>query len=119
MQSEAAFRDGLKSILEESFNVSVERYQDFDEAGEVFGRPEQVEMDLIIYNGTLILCEIKSSVSKSEMYTFWRKKNFYEKKHQRKANRVLVISPMVDKYANPVAKKLGIEVFGYADEVDL
>jgi hypothetical protein len=36
---------------------------------------------------------------------------FYEQKHGRKANRKLIISPMVDKKANPVAQKLGIELY--------
>ncbi|MCP4112195.1 MAG: DUF3782 domain-containing protein [Desulfobacteraceae bacterium] len=117
LRSEEAFRDGLKSILEDSFGVKVERYQDFDHEGVVFGRPDQIEMDLIIHNGTLILCEIKSSVSKSEMYTFWRKKKFYEDRHQRTADRTIVISPMTDRAAADVAEKLGVEIFGYADEV--
>ena len=101
LQSERAFRDGLKAILEESFGVKVERYEDYDHDGLVFGRPDQVELNVIIHNETLILCEIKSSMSKSEMYTFWRKKNFYENKHARKASRVMVISPMVDNRARP------------------
>ncbi|MCP4349140.1 MAG: DUF3782 domain-containing protein [Desulfobacterales bacterium] len=117
LRSEEAFRDGLKSILEDSFGVKVELYQDFDHEGVVFGRPDQTEMDLIIHNGTLILCKIKSAVSKSEMYTFWRKKKFYEDRHQRTADRTIVISPMTDRAAADVAEKLGVEIFGYADEV--
>jgi len=119
LRSESAFRNGLRSILEDSFGVKVERYQDFDADGRVFGRPDQVEMDVIIHNGTLILCEIKSSISWEEMYAFWRKKEFYEDRHGRKADRVMVISPMVDERAKKVAQELGIEVFGYAEDVDL
>ena len=119
LHSEGAFRNGLRAILEKSFGVKVERYEDYDHDGVVFGRPDQVELDVIIYNGTLILCEIKSSVSKSEMYAFWRKKDFYEKKHDRKATRVMVISPMIDDRAREVAKKLNIEVYVYADDVTL
>ncbi|VEN74171.1 conserved hypothetical protein [Candidatus Desulfarcum epimagneticum] len=117
LQSEGAFRKGLRSILEKSFGVKVERYWDFDTDGVVFGRPDQIEMDVIIHNGTLILCEIKSSASKSQVYTFWKKKRFYEKKHGRKADRALIISPMVDKKAGETAEKLGIEVFGYVQDV--
>lgn len=117
LQTEGAFRDGLKAILEESFGVKVERYEDYDHDGGVFGRPDQVELDVIIHNRTLILCEIKSSISKSEIYTFWRKKDFYENRHGRKANRVIVISPMVDDSAMAVAKDLGVEVYGYAGDV--
>ena len=119
LHSESAFRKGLRAILEGSFGVKVERYEDYDHEGTVFGRPEQVELDVIIHNGTLILCEIKSSMSKSDMYSFWRKKNFYENKHNRKASRAMVISPMIDDYARSAAKDLGIEVYGYADSVKL
>jgi hypothetical protein len=53
------------------------------------------------------------------MYIFHRKVSFYEKRHQQKANRKLVISPMVDNYAKPVAQKLGIEVYSYAEDVNV
>jgi len=119
LQSEASFRNGLKSILEDSFKVKVQRYQDFDEQGSVFGKPDQVELDVIISNGTLILCEIKSSMSKSDMYAFWRKKEFYEQRHGRKADRTIVISPMVDFKAQTAAQQLGVEVYSFADEVEL
>ncbi|MFW5730330.1 MAG: PD-(D/E)XK nuclease family protein, partial [Desulfonatronovibrionaceae bacterium] len=117
LQSESAFRNGLQSILEESFPVKVERYQDYDYEGKVFGRPDQVELDVIIFNETLILCEIKSSMSRSDLYAFWRKKNFYEEKHGKAADRSLVISPMIDPRAEKVAAELGIELFGYAGDV--
>ena len=117
LQSESAFRNGLKAILENSFQVKVERYADFDQEGLVFGRPDQVELDVIIFNGTVILCELKSSMSKSDMYAFWRKAQFYEKQHQRRADRLLAISPMIDDKAKQVAKELQIETYSYSDEV--
>lgn len=117
LHSESAFRKGLRAILEESFGVKVERYEDYDHEGTVFGRPEQIELDVIIHNKTLILCEIKSSMSKSDLYSFWRKKNFYEDKHARKASRVMVISPMIDDHARSAAKGLDIEVYGYTEDI--
>ncbi|GAK54212.1 hypothetical protein U14_05491 [Candidatus Moduliflexus flocculans] len=117
LQSESAFRNGLRAILENSFHVNVERYADFDQEGLVFGRPDQVELDVIIFNGTVILCELKSSMSKSDMYAFWRKAQFYEKQHQRRADRLLAISPMIDDKAKQVAKELQIETYSYSDEV--
>lgn len=111
LSSEESFRNGLRGILESSFNVTVENYLDRDEAGEVFGHPDQVELDVIVKNGLLILCELKSSMSKSDMYVFERKRRFYEKRHNRKATRALVISPMVDAKALPVARQFGIEVY--------
>jgi hypothetical protein len=65
----------------------------------------------------LILCEIKPSMSKSDLYSFWRKKNFYEEKHGCKASRAMVISPMIDDRAKSAAEDLGIEVYGYAEDV--
>ena len=119
LYSEASFRNALKGILEDSFGVQVLNVNEFDDQGEVFGRPDQVEIDVIVKNGLLILCEIKSSIDKGGMYIFDRKVAFYEKRHQRKANRKIVICPMVDDRAKPVAKNLGIELYSYADSVDL
>ena len=42
LQSEKAFRDALAGILEENFGVQVVRVTDYDDEGEVFGRPDQV-----------------------------------------------------------------------------
>ena len=117
--AESSFRDGLKDILEHDFGVQVLNITEYDDDGEVFGRPDQIELDIIIKNDTLIICEIKSSISRSEMYTFYRKVQFYEKRHQRKATKLMVISPMVDQRARAVADTLGIIVHSYADEVQL
>ena len=119
LHSEASFRNGLKAILTESFGVRVERYENFDDEGMVFARPEQIELDVIIHNGDIILCEIKSSISKSEMHVFYRKKEYYEKKHESRVSRTMVISPMIDPLALKVAEKLGIETYSYADGVTL
>jgi len=75
-----------------------------------------VEIDIIIKNGEVILCELKSSMSKSDMYTFDRKVRFYEQRHQCRVQRKIVISPMVLKPARAVAERLGIEVFGFAED---
>jgi len=116
--SERAFRDGLAGILEESFNVEVLRIEDYDDTGEVFGRPEQIELDVIIKNGLLLICELKSSVGKADMYSFERKARFYERRHDRKADRLIVISPMIDPRAAKVAETLGIETYGDSTEVE-
>jgi hypothetical protein len=116
--SEASFRNALAGILGESFGVQVLNLTLYDHEGEVFGRPDQVELDIIISNGTTIACEIKSSVDKAGMYSFGRKADFYAKHEQREITRKIVISPMVDSRALPVAEALGIEVYSYADRVE-
>lgn len=117
MQAEATFRNALAGVLEEHFGVQVLNVTDYDDEGLVFGRPDQVEIDVIIKNGLLLICELKSSISKADMYTFERKARFYEKRHQRQANRLLAISPMVDARARKVAERLGIEI--YSDSMDV
>ncbi|MBE9242455.1 PD-(D/E)XK nuclease family protein [Synechocystis salina] len=117
LYSEASFRNGLKAILEEFFGVEVLNLNEYDHDGMVFGRPDQVEIDVIIKNGVTILCEIKSSMSKSDMYIFDRKATFYEQRHQRQVTRKIVMSPMVDERAKPVAEALGIEMYSYSDQV--
>jgi hypothetical protein len=116
-QSEKAFRDALASILEKSFGVQVVNVTEVDDEGDVFGRPEQVELDVIVKNGLLLICELKSSIDKAGMYIFERKARFYERRHQRQANRLIVISPMIDARAQRVAERLGIETFGDSTEV--
>ncbi|MFN3762420.1 MAG: PD-(D/E)XK nuclease family protein [Anaerolineae bacterium] len=117
--AESAFRNGIRAILEESFGVRVFRYQEYDHTGEVFGHPDQVELDLIVQDSILLVCEIKSSMSRSDMYTFDRKVHFYERTAGRRADRKIVISPMVEEQAFRVARQLGIEVYTHADEVPL
>lgn len=115
--SEATFRNALKAILEESFGVKVERVEYFDEKGEVYGHPDQIEMDVIIRNGQVLVCEIKSSVSRSDVYTFGRKVRFYEKQVQRTVDRMLLISPMINKEDRELAQKFGMEVYSDAEKV--
>ena len=79
---------------------------EYDDQEEVFGRPDQVKIDVIIKNSLLILCEIKSNIDKAGMYIFDRKVAFHEKRHHRKVNRKLVICPMIVDRAKPVAKKI-------------
>ena len=116
--SETSFRNALAGILTESFGVEVLNLTLYDHEGEVFGRPDQVELDLIIKNGLTIACEIKSSIDKAGMYIFDRKVTFYARHHQRQIDRKIVISPMVDPRARPVAEALGIEIYSYADAVE-
>jgi hypothetical protein len=119
LHTEQAFRNALKGILEKFAGVEVLNITEYDDAGVVFGRPDQIELDIIIKNGILIIAEIKSSMSKPEMYIFERKVRFYEAHHQRKASEMIVISPMVAPNAIPVAEKLGIRIYTSVEDVKL
>jgi hypothetical protein len=115
MMSENAFRNALRGILEENFGVKVERVRYKDGSGEVFGRPDQVELDVVIYDGQMLVCEIKSYASRADVYAFERKVRSYEKRVGRKADRAILISPMIEDAE--LARTLGIEVYTSADDV--
>lgn len=117
LYSEQSFRNALAGILADSFGVEVVKVTEYDDEGEVFGRPDQIELDLLIQDGLLIICELKSSMSKADMYIFEKKVQFYQKRHSRTANRKIIISPMVHPAAEEVAKRLGIEVYSYAEDM--
>ncbi len=117
VSTEASFRNAFRAILEESFGMKVEQVEYRDESGEVFGRPDQIELDVIIRNGQVIVCEIKSSASRGDIYLFERTVRSYEKRTKRKANRMILISPMVMEKDQSLARELGIEVYSDAEEV--
>ena len=100
-----------------SFNVEVQNFIGLDESGTVFGRPDQIELDIIIKNGVLIIMELKSSISKNDLYIFERKVRWYESKFDIIVNRAIVVSPMVDRWAIAVAEKLKIELFSNFDDL--
>lgn len=118
MQSERSFRNALAGILEKNFGVEVIRVNEYDEQGVVFGRPDQVELDVIIKNGLLLICELKSSIDKAGMHIFERKARFYESLHHRQADRLIVISPMIDPKAQKLAERLNIETYSDSEEVE-
>jgi len=118
LRSEASFRNALKGILTDQ-GITVEHIDEFDDEGIVFGWPSSVELDIIIKNGSLMICELKSSMSKADIFTFYKKALFYEKKYQRKGDRFIVITPMIDKNAQVEAEKFGIKVYTYIGDFTL
>ena len=116
--SERAFRQALAAVLTESFGVEVLNINEYDDAGEVFGRPDQIELDIIVRNGTLIIFELKSSTDRSQLYIFSRKIAFYEKRHQRTADRKILVSPFIHPRAQELAQELEIETYGDSTDVE-
>jgi len=117
LQTEAAFREGIAKILKLYVpDVQVERVVLKDESGWVFGTPDQVELDLIIRNGELLIGEIKSAVEPSDVYVFYRKAQFYQQQTGRQARKLVMISPMVFPRAKEVAERLGVELYTAPDE---
>jgi hypothetical protein len=61
--------------------------------------------DLLDGNASALPCQCKRIV------------RFYERHHQRQANRLIGVSPMIEPKARKVAEKLAIETFGDSSEV--
>jgi hypothetical protein len=109
LQTEEAFRHGIRTILGE-VGFTTERFLTWDATGEVFGHPEQVELDVVIQNGKVIVVEIKSSLDRANTYLFDRKVAFYTRHTGRQVDRKVVIASYADERAKEVAMRLGIEV---------
>ncbi len=111
LRTEESFRSAAVGILAEDFGMRVERYTSYDEEGTVFGHPDQVEIDVLIHDDKTTAIEIKSSMSKSDVYAFDRKVSFYEKRHNVKVDRKIIITPMLDPRAERAVKTLGMRVY--------
>ena len=108
--SEEAFRNGMAGILAD-MGWQVEHFWYMDTEGIVFGRPDQVEVDVVVRDGQVILMEIKSSVSRADVYTFQRKVEFYEQIREARVARRIIVSPFVEASAAERARAMGIEVY--------
>ena len=117
--SEETFRNGLAAILTDELGFRVERYEGYDESGSVFGHPEQVEMDVIIRNTSVIAVEIKSSVSRGDLSLLQRKVAFFEQTENVTVNRKFFISPFVDPNAVGLAVGMGIELYTHSLDITI
>ncbi|MBW8049322.1 MAG: hypothetical protein FVQ77_03065 [Cytophagales bacterium] len=103
-------------MLEKSFGVKVINYEKIDKKGEVYRSPTSVEIDVIIHDGQVILCEISASFSRDDVEGFARKIKFYEKHEKKKVSRAIIISPMIGSKAIDQAKVYSIETYTYPDK---
>ncbi|MEM1610872.1 MAG: DUF3782 domain-containing protein [Sulfolobales archaeon] len=111
--NEEAYRAGLKEILQDmGWNVIHEVITDTE--GHVYGRAEEVEIDIVISDGKIYLVEITSAVKRADLDVVRRKAELYERLKGVKLDKVIIISPFIhDK--NPeriaaIARNLGIEI---------
>ncbi len=114
--AESAFREGMKAILETDFGVKVKRYITIDTEGKVFNRPDQIELDLIIYDGKLILAEIKSALHRGDVHLFLNKVALFIEKEKKTPDRLMIISPFVHSSARELADQHNIEIHTVAPE---
>ena len=108
--AEESFRAGMVGVVERYFGGQVERWTYYDEGGFVFGFPSLVEVDMVISDKEHILVEIKSSVSRADVYEFWKVGQLYERIRGVKP-RLAIVSPFIREEAKKLARELGIDVY--------
>jgi hypothetical protein len=111
LMAEDAFREGLRGLLERELGLKVERWRAYDETGMVFGYPSEVEVDVTVSDGKLILIEVSSHVRASDVFQFRRKAELYEKMTGRKPDRLIIVTPYIDEKALEAARQLGVEAY--------
>jgi hypothetical protein len=111
LESEEAFREGLREILEKKLGLKVERWTAFDETGSVFGHLSQVEVDVAVSNGKVMLIEVSSHVKQADVAALVKKAELYERITGRRPDRLIVVTPFVEERAMEAALKLGVEIY--------
>ena len=111
VESEEAFRNAMKGIVEDILGVArVSKWVYFDKDGVVYGYPSQVDVDVAIKDSTHILVEVKSSVSRGDVSEFSRVGRLYEMVTGIKP-RLVMVTPFIDDRGLEAARTLGIEVY--------
>jgi len=111
IMSEKAFREGLRGVVEKELGFKVERWTAYDEEGRVFGFPSEVEVDVAVRDGKVILIEITSHARAPDVAVFKRKAELYAEKEGRRPDRLIIITPYADEDAVKAAERLGIEIY--------
>ena len=111
LDSEEAFRQGLRGLIEKEFGWKVERWEGYDEEGFVFGHPSKVEVNIALHDERIVLIEVTSHARFPDLYVFERKALLYERKTGKKPSRLVLVTPYMDEKAIEVSKSLGIEVY--------
>ena len=111
IESEEAFREGLRGILEKELGLKVRRWTAFDREGIVYGYPSGVEVDIAVEDEEVILIEVTSHAKKSDLVELRRKAELYERLSGRKVSRLLIVTPYAEERALEASKDLGVEIY--------
>ncbi len=113
VMSESAYREGLKEILRDA-GWTVESLVVTDVKGIVYGRPEEVEIDIVVRDGKVYIVEITSALKRSDLAFISRKAKLYREAKGVEPDRIIVITPFIhDK--NPdrikaIAREMNIDI---------
>lgn len=113
VRAEETFRQGVVEILK---NTGYEAKKEilYDKDGFVYGEPSDVEYDVVVKDGKVILIEITSTYRRNDTELLLKKREFYEKVKGVKVDHILVITAEIyDRDPDRVrarADSLGIKI---------
>ncbi|MHC1601073.1 MAG: PD-(D/E)XK nuclease family protein [Candidatus Nezhaarchaeales archaeon] len=108
--TESAFREAMRYVVEKALGVAkISRLTLHDHEGLVYGRPAEIEVDIVIKDDVHILIEVKSRVSRSDVAELHRIGLLYEKQHKVKP-RLVIVGGFIDLNAWNIARELGVEI---------
>ncbi|MEW9491998.1 MAG: PD-(D/E)XK nuclease family protein [Candidatus Aramenus sulfurataquae] len=113
IMSEDAYRQGVAELLKDA-GFEVRRELLYDKEGYVFGEPSEVEIDMVVKDGKVIMVEIMTAYRRADTNVIVRKREFYEKVKNVKVDSVIAVAAYVeDKNPERIlarAQSLGIKV---------
>jgi len=111
--AEDVFRQGIIELLSNA-GWKVDREIIFDKDGFVYGYPSEVEIDVVLSDGKVILVELTASLKRGELIQISRKRELYEKLKGKKVSEVIVVTPFIDdkneERVIAIANSLGIKI---------
>jgi len=112
--TEVSLREAMSNVLSRYFRATASKWSVYDEEGIVFGYPSMVDADVIIRDNVHIIVEIKSRVDPGDIVILYRIGKLYEKKAGVKP-KLAIVAGFITNKAREVAKKYGVEVYGYLE----
>ncbi|AHC52027.1 hypothetical protein SUSAZ_08875 [Sulfolobus acidocaldarius SUSAZ] len=118
VKNEDSFRQGVVELLSD-VGFTANRELLYDNTGYVYGDPSDVEIDVVLKNGKVIMIEITSGIRRGDVGIILKKKEFYEKAKGVKVDEVIVITSIIeDRDPDRVkarAESLGIKIITPSD----
>ena len=109
--AEDVFRKGLVDLLAET-GWKVDREFLFDREGYVYGYPSDIEIDVVVKDGKVIIVELTASLKRGELVPLAKKRELYEKLKGVKVTEIVVVTPFIDdrdpERLITIAKSMGI-----------
>ncbi len=116
LRSERAWQEGMRAVLE-TVGFEMERWVAFDAQGDVFNYPSDVELDVVVRNGRVLVVELRTSVSRDALPTLERKVGFYERQTGRQVSRRILVTPRYEPGVEEMARRMGWERYGEPEEI--